>query len=98
MGRPGNTPAASTYFRPGRRSKFILEMPSHLLMNGSASRSQVVLSSRLGSGKRWQLWQTRCAKVAPCSISDGRTIGFGGSGLFGAARLLTEFVAEERTS
>src|SRR5437867_3342258 len=70
IGEEGNSPAASTNFRPGRRSRFILEMPTHLLINGSAPFSQVALSNRSGSGKRWQLWQYCRANCSPRRNSE----------------------------
>src|SRR5437667_11741944 len=70
MGEGGNRPAASTNLRPGRRSRFIFEMPSHLLIHGRAPFSQVALSSRSGCGKRWQLWQYCRANCSPRRMSE----------------------------
>ncbi|PYJ97754.1 MAG: hypothetical protein DME23_13915 [Verrucomicrobia bacterium] len=50
----------------------------------------------MGSGKRWQLWQTVCAKVAPRSISDRPTMASGWPWLFVATPVLAEFLAAER--
>src|SRR5881409_1522430 len=96
IGMVGKTPAASTYLLPGRRSRFIFEIPSHLLMNGSASLSQVSLSNKPGSGKRWQLWQTERAIVADCSSSGDRARMSGRLRLFVSIAADTELVLAGR--